>query len=559
MLSLPQQPARSQLSGLIGRLVPRPEAARAPFEQYREDPVGFFRDVLGVEPWGRHPGLPDGEACQIDMILAVRDYPAVAARSGHKTGKSTSGAGIALWWVLTRVGGHVILTAPSYDQVRKPIWAEIRSLVAQTHPAQRGKKLPDLRKLGRLNIEPHSGYEVAPNWGIWGKSTDKPERMAGPSGADVLYEIDEASGFDERLLEAIEGGLAGCGKVVQWGNPTRTSGGFYDCFDITSPKHAAWKCLHTSSIHTPNFYGRKVPGLADPDWLETIAKPLWGGPGNAVYDVRVLGKFPGQAPNAIVGLDLLEVAKRRWVEAEKLRPCSDLGPQDGRLEVGVDVSRDGEDETVVSSRRGRRAYPLSAVTFDPALVHLPVDPVPLGHQAALGAVAVARALRRPNEGRDAPKNLRPRIKVDEIGNGAACLDHLLAKFADEFEVVGVKVSNKADAEVRVAPGITAEAYYANKRAQVTFGVRDWMVAGGCVPPDGKLEAELVAPTQHPTPLGKTAVEGKDEIKKRLKRSPDRADALALSCYEPPRPPSRVVTYAGDASDENGGWGSYSVG
>ena len=548
--------ARSQLSGLIGRLVPRPAVARAPFEEFRDDPVGFFRDVLGVEPWERHPGLPDGEASQVDLLLAVRDYPNVASRSGHKVYKSCSGAGLALWWCLTRVGGHVILTAPSYDQVRKPIWAEIRSFVAQSHPAQRGKALPDLKQLGRLNLEPHSGYEVAPNWGIWGKATDKPERMAGPSGKDVLYVVDEASGYDERILSAIQGGLAGGGKIVLFGNPTLTSGAFFDAFH---EKRDAWKCLHTDSRHTPNFFGRRIPGLADPAWLEDVAKPLWGGPGNPIWQVRVEGKVPGQAANCIIGLDLLEAAKARWVALEREKPLAQLGPEDGRLELGVDVSRDGEDETVVAPRRGRRAFPLSVVTFDPKLVVRERDPVPLGHQAALGAVAVARALRKPNEGKDAPKAIRPRIKVDEIGNGAACLDHLLANFADEFEVVGVKVSQKADAEVRVAPGISAEQFYENKRAQVTFGTRDWLVAGGCVPPDGKLDAELVASTQFMTTRGKTAVEGKDEVKKRLKRSPDRKDALDLSCYEPPPPKPRVVTYAGDASDENGGWGSYSVG
>lgn len=549
------QPVLSQLAGLRARLLPQRSVLRAPFEQYRDDPVGFSRDVLGVELWGRHGGLPLAECSQVDLALAVRDYPNVAIRSGHKTMKSAGGACIALWWVLSRVGGHVILTAPSYDQVRKPIWAEIRALVAHLHPAQAGKTLPDLKKLGRLNLEPHSGFEVAPNWGIWGKATDKPERMAGPSGANVLYIVDEASGYDERLLEAIQGGLAGCGKIVLFGNPTRTSGAFFDAFH---EKRDAWKLLHIDSQHTPNFFGKRIPGLADPVWLEETARKLWGGPGNPIWQVRVEGRFPGQAPNAIIGLDLLEAAKARWLEQERLRPCSELGPADGRLEVGVDVSRDGEDETVVAPRRGKRAYPLSRVVFDPKLVTAK-DPVPLGHQAALGAVMVARELRKANEGKDAPKNLRPRIKVDEIGNGAACLDHLLAHFADEFEVVGIKVSQKADAEVKVAPGITAEQYYANKRAQVTFGVRDWLVAGGTVPPDPKLDAELVAPTQHQTSLGKTAVEGKDEIKKRLKRSPDAGDALGLSCYEPPPPKPRIVTYAGDASEENGGWGSYSVG
>jgi phage terminase large subunit len=548
MLSLPS--SRQHAGGFRASLVPRRAAAVAPYERHARDPAGFFRSVLGIDPWGRHHGLPEGEASQVDPLEAMRDCPMVAHKSGHKVGKSTSGAGIALWWVLSRVGGHVILTAPSYDQVKKPIWAEIRSLVSQAHPAQKNKRLPKLP--GRLNLEPHSGYELGPNWGIWGKATDKPERIAGPSGANVLYIVDEASGFDERLLEAILGGLAGNGKVLLLGNPTRTSGAFYEVFDIANPKHDAWKCLHTSSTSTPNFFGRRIPGLADPGWIETTAKPLWGGPGNPVYDVRVLGKFPGQASNSIVSLDLLEEAKRRWRELEKTRPVAELGSEDGRLEIGLDIARDGDDETIVFARRGKRAYPVRIVNLDPRLAHAD-DPVPLGHQAALGAVRAARQLRKANEGPTAPKAMRPRIKVDEIGNGAAALDHLLAKFAREFEIVGVKVSERADSLVMLAPGVTAEGYYANKRAQLVYGVRDWLAAGGTIPPDGKLDAELVAPTWHATSSGKIAVESKDEIKKRLKRSPDRADAAGLSCYEPPKAPPRVVTEVGD------GWGTYSVG
>jgi len=65
---------------------------RAPYPQYANDPVGFFRNVLGVEPWGRHPGLPADEASQIDILEAVRDHDRVAVRSGHKVSKSCSAA-----------------------------------------------------------------------------------------------------------------------------------------------------------------------------------------------------------------------------------------------------------------------------------------------------------------------------------------------------------------------------------------------------------------------------------------------------------------------------------
>ena len=49
-----------------------------PSLRYQSDPVAFFRDVLGVEPWAK----------QRDIILAVRDHKRVAIASGHKVVRS---------------------------------------------------------------------------------------------------------------------------------------------------------------------------------------------------------------------------------------------------------------------------------------------------------------------------------------------------------------------------------------------------------------------------------------------------------------------------------------
>lgn len=77
------------------------------YAKYFDEPVGFFVDVLGVEPWER----------QTDILRAVAVHPRVAVRSGHKCGKSMSCAGLALWWICTRLRGKVVMTAPSADQV----------------------------------------------------------------------------------------------------------------------------------------------------------------------------------------------------------------------------------------------------------------------------------------------------------------------------------------------------------------------------------------------------------------------------------------------------------
>lgn len=63
-----------------------------PSARYRQDPVAFFREVLGIEPWSR----------QIEVIEAVRDYKRVSVRSGHKVSKSNTDAGIVLWFYASR-------------------------------------------------------------------------------------------------------------------------------------------------------------------------------------------------------------------------------------------------------------------------------------------------------------------------------------------------------------------------------------------------------------------------------------------------------------------------
>src|SRR5262249_40491530 len=59
-----------------------------PCDRYQAEPVAFFREVLGVDPWRK----------QIELIEAVRDHKRVSVRAGHKVSKSNSAAGVALWF-----------------------------------------------------------------------------------------------------------------------------------------------------------------------------------------------------------------------------------------------------------------------------------------------------------------------------------------------------------------------------------------------------------------------------------------------------------------------------
>ena len=70
--------------------------------------------------------------------------------------------------------------------------------------------------------------------------------------------------------------------------------------------------------------------------------------------------------------------------------------------------------------------------------------------------------------------------------------------------------------------------YRNRRIEMWTRLRDWLREGGVIPKDDALRAELSTPTYFFEASGAMRLEVKDKIKERLLRSPERADALALT-------------------------------
>ena len=254
------------------------------YHAYRDDPLAFARDVLRLAIWAGNE----------QILTAVQLHDRVAIRAGRKVSKSNSLSALALWWMLARKG-RVLMTSSTFAQVKQVLWYELTALSERAN----------------LNIQ----MPLDPGTGVWvglagivGRSTDKRENMQGYSGADVLYLADEASGIADEILEAIEGNCAGGGKIVLAGNPTRTSGRYFDIFH----NPGKWHPIHLNSELTPNVLeGRMViPGLATRDWVEDM-REQWGTE-SPLYQVHVLGNFPTQSENAVIGLGLVEAAKQRY-------------------------------------------------------------------------------------------------------------------------------------------------------------------------------------------------------------------------------------------------------
>lgn len=168
------------------------------------------------------------------------------------------------------------------------------------------------------------------------------------------------------------------------------------------------------------------------------------------------------------------------------------------LIIGVDPARFGDDKTAIARRRGRMAYKIHSY-------------------AKLSVVDVANLI----------KNIiieeNPAIvNIDSGGLGAGICDILIADgFGDV--VRAVNFGEKAQDIER----------FANRRAEMWCRIRDWLA--GDLPVSltdcEGLSEDLTTPFKNFDKIGRLILEPKDDIKKRIGRSTDVADALALTFAE----------------------------
>lgn len=197
-----------------------------------------------------------------------------------------------------------------------------------------------------------------------------------------------------------------------------------------------------------------------------------------------------------------ELSDRQLISAafvERARKAKALTTVHDELIMGVDVARYGDDESVICIRRGRDAY------SEPWIVFRKMDTMEL-------AARVASHFDR----------LRPNaLFVDETGVGAGVVDRLIQL---GYPVIPVNFASKPD-------GLT-QAKTANKRAEMWVRMGEWLKSEVSIPDDEQLEAELTAVEYKHDANNAILLESKEDMKKRIHRSPDRADALAITFAYP---------------------------
>lgn len=467
---------------------------------YLNDPPRFSREILGVEPWHK----------QVEILEAVRDHPRVAVKSGHKCGKSHSIAQVALWFYCAYDAARVVMTSTTSRQVDEILWREMRMMLARSgrcvdckaeilaNPAARiPRPCPhsslidgELGELARTGLKSDDFREIV------GFTAKQGEAVAGISGENVLYIVDEASGVPREIYEAIEGNRAGSARLLLTGNPTKNEGEFYEAFHAKSRFYFG---ITISSEETPNAVsGEKlIPGLATREWLDE-KKDEWGEK-SPLYLVRVKGDFAEHEEGKIFSLHTIEVAEQRWSET----------PAEGRLYIGLDPAgeRGRGDEIIFAPRRGLRLLEFVA--------RRGLDEQ--GHLAEL--LRIIARLKTPRE--------TPVVVIDREGEIGSKVNRAIRDYADdhpgELEVVSVRASDRSMRQPEL---------YNRMRDALAGSLAAWFDAGGSIVEDAKLAKELHTLEWRLMPNGQAKVTDKETLRKLLGRSPDRYDALALSVWEP---------------------------
>ena len=207
------------------------------------------------------------------------------------------------------------------------------------------------------------------------------------------------------------------------------------------------------------------------------------------YRQEFLCDFSAAQDNGLIPIDDIRAAANKFY-----RESEYMGAP---LIYGIDVARFGSDASVIFKRRG-------LVAFEPIVIRK------FDNMALADRIAVEMAKEKPEA-----------VFIDS-GAGQGVIDRLRQMRFDVVEVpFGAQAIDKEQ--------------FANRRMEMWWHMAQWIKQGGAIPPDPVLQGDLGAPTYGYTPKGPKILEAKDKLKERIGRSPDLADALALTFAAPVAP------------------------
>lgn len=486
--------------------------------QWRSDWCLFAKEVLKVNL--------DQE--QQRILRAVQTEKMVSVCSGTARGKDFISAVAAMCFMyLTpkfNTKGELIentkiaLTAPTDRQVTNIMYPEIMRLF------KRAKILPGRPVANDIRTD----YE---EWFLTGfkASKDNQEAWTGFHAVNTMFVVTEASGIDDLIWGAIEGNLQGNSRLLLVFNSNSRIG-----YAANSQRSPRFKKFRLDSLSSPNVIEKKIiiPGQVDYEWVldkvinwcicisedekneaegdfqfEIDGVKKWYRP-NDLFRVKVRGMFPVVSEDALIPIEWVERANNNWKHRE---------PVSYNNRYGADVAGMGRDNSCICERVEDYLYPFKSYSGTDSTSHMQFAGV-------------------------IKNNLSNKTNafcfIDTIGEGAGVYSRLIEQ--NIKNAISCKYSESGTG----LKDITGQYEFENMRAYLFWCAREWLNPSlnpnVAVPPDDEFLQEATEIRYKFKSNGKIIIEPKEDIKKRIKRSPDKFDAFANTFYQVPRKPKMKV-------------------
>lgn len=455
-------------------------------EIYYNDPVLWAENVLGAELYSK----------QKEMLRSLANNKRTAVKSAHSTGKSYTMGIAACWWVSTRgPNSLVVSTAPTYAQVNKILWEEIRKhFVEHSLPGKITQS--DEWKIPVEGVDEKGNRRIIEKQVAFGRRPADMDMSAfqglhRPDG--VLFLIDEAVGCPEMIFTAAEVNTTAenC-RILAIANPDDYQSAFGKIF---KREDSTWNRMTISAHDTPNFTGEEVSEklghlLPQVQWVEDM-KIQWGEESSR-FKSKILAEFPEESDSMFFTQTAID----------KAVDCEFPDNMDIPCVLGVDIARMGEDYNSVYVNRGGRLR-----------LHSTWNKVTLTETAGrIHRIAI-------DTGAD-------EVRIDGSGIGAGVIDILMNDGQYErknYQVIAMIGSGKSPDTLR---WLNARAlYYDQMREKMQKNLLD--IDFG----DEKLLDEMLMIKFKFSPKGGIQIESKDDMRSRGMKSPDNLDAAVYASAE----------------------------
>ncbi len=477
--------------------------ASATIRRWREDERGilqFTHEQFGVTP----------DAWQEEALLAVAstkpEHQRIALQACVGPGKTAVLAWAGCWFLGVQgdaqdhpQGACVAITG---DNLRDNLWKEYAKWIGRSRYMAAAFTWTAKRIFA--NDHPETWFLSARSWPQQANSEVQGSTLSGLHSRYVLCQADESGAIPMAIMRAGEQALSqasgGFAKFLQAGNPISLEGMLYAA--ATQLRHL-WHLIRITGdpddpkawVHNPRV------GKAPREWAEQQIKAY--GRNDPWVKSRVLGMFPPASINQLFSLEDVEAAMHRHQREDAYSWA--------QKRIGVDVARFGDDLTVIFPRQGLAAF-------------WPVAMRQVRTTAVAGRIVQGIIAWTKGDG-EVPQSF-----VDDSGHwGHGVIDNLID---GGYPAVPVIYSDPS-----------TNPRYRNVRAQNYWLMADWVKEGGVLPAVQDLVGELTAQT-YTFVGGKIQLEDKDQIKERLGRSPNYADALSNTFHFPDMPSGLVQKLRG---------------